>query len=210
MAKRPSPDVAHPRLNRVYARSGDKRDLWDEWAPDYDVDLLGELGYAAPEQAGRLFMELVPERSARILDAGCGTGLAGQFLADHGYTDLHGIDYSEPMLDVAASRNVYASLGRHDLTQPLSSHEAFDAVLCVGVFAFFPPYVEDLGHLVAAVKTGAPVVVTVNGRGWVEKHWEPRLAAAAGDGNFTVQRVLTIPYLETEGIDGRLLVLRGS
>ena len=208
MPKPVTPDVKHPRLSRVYARSGDKHDLWDEWADDYDTDLIDDLGYVAPRHAGDLLMELVPDRAARILDAGCGTGLAGQYLATHGYRDLHGVDYSEPMLAVARERNVYASLRQHDLTRPLSVDTAFDAIICVGVFAFFPPFVSDLRHLMSAVRAGQPVVVTVNGKGWVEKDWERLLAAEERAGAFRIERLVTTPYLQTPGIDGRILVLR--
>jgi len=155
-------------------------------------------------------MEVVTDRRARILDAGCGTGLAGQYLSVHGYSDLHGVDYSEPMLAVARQRNVYTSLRTHDLTQPLSTEMPFDAVLCVGVFAFFPPFVSDLRHLLAAVKSARPVVVTVNGKGWVEKNWPQLLAAEERAGAFVIERVVEIPYLQTPGIDGRILVLRDA
>lgn len=210
MAKTPRADVDHPRLNRVYARSGDKRDLWDEWADDYDADLVDELGYVAPRQAGEVFMQLVPDRAARILDAGCGTGLAGEFLASQGYSNLHGVDYSAPMLAVARKREIYASLQQHDLTQPLTIETPFDAAICVGVFAFFPPFVSDLRHLLDAVRVGRPVVVTVNGKGWVEKSWEQQLASEERSGALRIERILTTPYLQTPGIDGRILVLRDS
>ena len=33
-----------------------------------------------------------------ILDMGCGTGLVGKFLAEKGFTNIHGIDLSKKML----------------------------------------------------------------------------------------------------------------
>lgn len=202
-----SSSVSHPRLRRVYAREGDKHDLWDAWADGYDADLIGELGYVAHEQAGELFLNRVPDRCARVLDAGCGTGLGGAYLAAHGYHDVHGIDYSEPMLEVARGRGVYTSLEVHDLTRPLPPQTHYDAVLCVGVFAFFPPAVSDLRHLVAVLEPGRPAIVTVNGRGWVEKDWERLLDEEQRAGSFVIDSVHTIAYLTREGIDGRVLVL---
>ena len=52
------------------------------------------------------------------------------------------------------------------------------------------------------------MVVTVNGKGWVEKNWEQQLAAEERSGRLPVERILTTPYLQTPGIDGRILVLR--
>ncbi len=199
-----------PRLARVYARLGDKRDLWDEWADHYDDDLLGDLGYAAHEEAGEALLALVPDRDAQILDAGCGTGLAGAWLAAHGYRNLHGVDYSEPMLAQARARGTYRSLARHDLTRPLAAPARYEAIVCVGVFAFFPPHVRDLRYLVAGARPGAPVLVTVNGKGWRERDWERLLDEEERAGVLHVERCETIRYLQAQGIDGRLLVLRDA
>jgi predicted TPR repeat methyltransferase len=48
--------------------------------------------------------------STPILDAGCGTGLAGDCLRVLGYGELVGIDLSEPMLAHAARLGIYAAL----------------------------------------------------------------------------------------------------
>ena len=39
-----------------------------------------------------------------MLDLGCGDGLVGEGLRKRGYTDLIGIDFSQPMLDKSAAR----------------------------------------------------------------------------------------------------------
>ena len=70
-----NPDKLDARLNRVYSNPGDKQALFDDWAPTYDNDLVNELGYVADAEACRRLVEMVPDRNARILDAGCGTGL---------------------------------------------------------------------------------------------------------------------------------------
>ena len=46
-------------------------------------------------------------RGARILDAGCGTGLTGPQLKALGYSNLAGLDLSDDMLKVAAGRQAY-------------------------------------------------------------------------------------------------------
>ena len=103
------------RLSRVYDNPGDKKALFDDWAATYDHDLVNEMGYVADAEACRRLEQLVPDRQARILDAGCGTGLVGRRLRDMGYTDIHGSDYSQKMLDEADASGAYQSLQQHDL-----------------------------------------------------------------------------------------------
>jgi len=125
------PDKLDARLSRVYDNPGDKQDLFDDWAPTYDHDLINELGYVADAEACRRLEPLVPDRQARILDAGCGTGLVGRRLQQAGYTDVHGSDYSEKMLDEASTSGAYRSLVQHDLTLPIETDELYDAALAV-------------------------------------------------------------------------------
>ncbi len=47
---------------------------------------------------------------ARVLDAGAGTGLAGELLAGRGYTNLVAMDLSESMLREAARKLVEVSV----------------------------------------------------------------------------------------------------
>jgi len=106
-------DKIDSRLKNVYDNPGDKQALFDDWASTYDRDLVDDLGYVADAEACRLFISLVTDRQARILDAGCGTGLVGRRLKQAGYTDIHGNDYSEKMLDEARATDTYQSLEQH-------------------------------------------------------------------------------------------------
>jgi SAM-dependent methyltransferase len=56
---------------------------------------------------------------ARILDAGCGTGLAGQILAARGYRNVEGLDLSAGMLREAGKKARYAALHQQTLGEPL-------------------------------------------------------------------------------------------
>ena len=39
-----------------------------------------------------------------MLDLGCGDGLLGEGLVKRGYTNITGVDFSQPMLDKSAAR----------------------------------------------------------------------------------------------------------
>ncbi len=197
------------RLSRVYDNPGDKQALFDDWAPTYDHDLVNEMGYVADAEACRRLEALVPDRQARILDAGCGTGLVGRRLRQAGYTEIHGSDYSQKMLAEALSSGAYRSLQQHDLTQPVETDQPYDAAIVVGVFAFSVPSAEHLVNITCSLKPDGIALVTVNGKAWREADWPARLEGF--DEKYPLARLVevqTIDYLTAEGIDGRLLILQ--
>ena len=203
------PDKLDARLSRVYDNPGDKQRLFDDWAPTYDHDLIDELGYVADAETCRRFETLVPDRQARILDAGCGTGLVGRRLQKAGYTDIHGSDYSQKMLDEARACGAYRSLAQHDLTRPVETETLYDAAIVVGVFAFSLPSAEHLVNITCSLHPGGIALVTVNGKAWQEVDWPAKLDGF--DQRYPDARLLevqTIDYLSAEGIDGRLLILQ--
>ena len=206
---KPESSKLDSRLSRVYDNPGDKQSLFDDWASTYDHDLLNELGYVADAEACDRLIALIPNRQARILDAGCGTGLVGRRLQQAGYTQIHGSDYSQKMLDEAAASGAYVSLLQHDLTRPVETDALYDVAISVGVFAFSVPAAEHLVNITCGLHPGGIALVTVNGKAWHEVDWPTQLEGF--DHRFPQARLLeiqTIDYLTAEGIDGRLLILQ--
>jgi len=201
-------DKIDSRLSKVYENPGNKQELFDNWAATYDHDLVDDLGYVADAEACRRFISLITDRQARILDAGCGTGLVGRRLRKAGYTNIHGNDYSAKMLDVARATGAYQSLEQHDLTMPVKTDDAYDAGIAVGVFAFSVPSAEHIVNITACLKLGGIAIVTVNGKAWREVDWESKLERFNQDHPAArLVDVETIDYLTADGIDGRLLTL---
>jgi SAM-dependent methyltransferase len=90
----------------------------------------------------KLAVETVRSYSApRVLDVGCGSGRIGEFVLEAGAGDYVGVDFSEPMIDLARQR-----LGRFGdrtqlivddfLTAPLEA--PFEVILAVGLFDYLP------------------------------------------------------------------------
>jgi SAM-dependent methyltransferase len=112
-------------------------------------------------------------RGARILDAGCGTGRVGGFLAAAGH-DVVGVDLDPELITTArrdhpGSRWLVGDLSRLDL--PADGIAAdFDAAVCVGnVMTFLAPAtrLEVLCRLRAHVRAGGRVIVGFGaGRGY--------------------------------------------
>ena len=98
----------NPILERIYNLDGgpeETRDAYKDWAKSYDEDTVEGMGYVAPAVAADKVKSLV-KPDAVILDAGCGTGLAGVELAERGFKTIDGMDLSPEMLDVAREKGV--------------------------------------------------------------------------------------------------------
>ena len=153
------------RVQWVYAANSN-RELearYDQWAPEYDRDLTEEFEWTSPRAAVALLAKHVPPE-AKILDAGAGTGLVGEHLVAEGYRDIHALDLSPGMLEVARRKNIYRKLWRMTLGERLAfADDTFDAVIGVGVFttghapahAFdeLARITRDGGHIVFSLKT---------------------------------------------------------
>ena len=134
---------------------------YDQWAEDYEQDLEEVFGYTGPRRAVEYFGGHVP-KEARVLDAGAGTGLAGELLYRNGYHNLVAIDLSRGMLEEAERKNVYTELHQMDMTQPLDfPTDSFDAVLCVGVFTIGHATASSFDELVRVTRPSGHIVFTL-------------------------------------------------
>ena len=192
-------------------------DFYASWAEHYDTDLIDAYGYMAPTDAVAGMMTLGLPSDAHILDAGCGTGQAGALLAAAGFTHIDGADLSPEMRDVAARLGVYKNLYHLDMTADYAPQIAdvsggddgtYDAVICVGVFGYGPPHVEDLPRIMDAARPGAPVLVTVNGKGWEKMGWDDSLMPVLDAAGVTLAARTRIRHMVKEGVHAELLDLR--
>jgi predicted TPR repeat methyltransferase len=153
--------MSDERLAWIYSATSPEelQERYDWWASEYDADLAG-LHYVAP-RAGAERCHHWAGDDARVLDAGCGTGLVGEHLRLLGVAHLTGFDLSQAMLDQAAERGVYDVLRQGSLLEPLPfPMHSFDAVVSVGVFTFGHVGPEALSLLPDMVRAGGHVVMT--------------------------------------------------
>jgi predicted TPR repeat methyltransferase len=140
---------APPRAGDAYVRS-----LFDGFAEDFDRILVDDLHYRAPEHLYREVRRALPKgtRGLNVLDAGCGTGLAGELfrpLARH----LEGIDLSREMTKLARARGVYHSLRTAEITRALENARArYDLIVAADVFVYLgdlEPVLRGASHALA-------------------------------------------------------------
>ena len=186
-------------------------DAYAEWADQYDADLTEEWGYEAPQLAVDLLLEYLEEKSAFVLDAGCGTGLVGAILHQRGYRNLLGVDYSADMLQIARKKNVYKDLSQVDLNLPLPyEHDCFDAVICVGTFTLGHVSPQALKEMVRVTQKGGYICFTVRDQFWEEEPFSQLLARMHIDGGIELHELKTDNYIEKEGVRCKLVLIEVS
>lgn len=127
--------------------------LFDQYAPKFETALLDDLGYRGPAQLlaavlGACVAAGRPATFGRVIDLGCGTGLAARaFSAVAG--EIIGIDLSPRMIERARATGLYAELDVAEVVEGLSRRPdaSADLILAADVMV----YVHDMAPLLAGV-----------------------------------------------------------
>lgn len=144
--------LASPEDNVAYYR---------KFADHYDQVFAKDMGFDLPPAVARTYMQLASDSNTPIADLGCGTGIVAECLPEGAVID--GLDISQDMLRVAATKNRYRDLIRIDLTDPgPDMPTGYGAVLSSGAFTH--------GHLGPAAletalelgRSGCLFVVSIN------------------------------------------------
>jgi len=104
----------------------------------------------------------------RVLDVGCGGGMAVRLLADRARDGVvAGLDYSPEMVDQAARRNAAAVRRgtvevRHGDAMALPYHdESFDQVCAIETFYFWPDPARGLAEAYRVLRPGGQVTIAL-------------------------------------------------
>jgi len=137
--------------------------LYRDWAATYDRTMLGGLGYVSPMRAARMLTAALPLRRARVVDIGCGTGLAAIELAASKWLRIDGVDISPQMLAAARRRGIYGTLLVADLNQRLALPSLrYDAMICTGTFTHGHVGAGCMDELLRILHPGALFAFTVH------------------------------------------------
>jgi predicted TPR repeat methyltransferase len=132
--------------------------MFDSYSSYYEDSLVQKLGYNVPEIMRKFFSDTVPKSSMqrKVLDLGCGTGLAGVVFKDLS-SALTGIDISNKMIDKAAAKGVYDSLINTGIVEYLENHPLpYDLYIAADVFT----YIGDLESIFDTIaRNSAPEAI---------------------------------------------------
>ena len=151
------------RVQWVYA-AGSNDELarrYDEWAGSYDAELERDFDWKGHIRGVEMFVRFVNPDS-KVIDVGCGTGLAASELAARGFSRIDGFDLSDGMLAEAEKRGIYGDLRVAVLGGPLAYLTAsYDAAIATGVFSVGHAPASGWDEVARIVKPGGYFVLTL-------------------------------------------------
>jgi len=129
--------------------------LFDQQAGAFEAILVDQLGYGVPGLIGERLEALGLGPFERMLDLGCGTGLAAEAMRDR-VTTIIGIDLSENMIDVAEAKDVYDGLYAGEVEEFLADNEEtrFDLIIAADVLPYLGALEPLFGGAVANLESG--------------------------------------------------------
>ena len=176
--------------------------VYDEWAARYDDDNDALLGTVSQPNCVKLLSSHLQNKSASIIDVGCGTGLVGSYLSQAGFHHFDGIDISQEMLSKAKSRG-YQKLLTGSLNERLAiADNHYDACLCVGVFTHGHVHASALHELARITRSGGYVCFTVNEGVYDEYGFEDVLDKLEADKIWSMIHFQKDDYMTKKQVDG--------
>ena len=137
-------------------------EVYRDWAKKYDYDNDHVLGTVSQPKSVNLLSTRLKDKTAKIIDVGCGTGLVGEKLKAKDFINFDGLDISKDMLSIAKSRG-YRNLFLGSLNKQLPVlDDAYDAAMCIGVFTHGHVSSDGFNELCRIVKPGGYVCFTIN------------------------------------------------
>jgi ubiquinone/menaquinone biosynthesis C-methylase UbiE len=107
--------------------------------------------------------ELLPELQEKtVLSLGCGSGEDCDFLAGRGATDVHGIDISEAMIDIASRTYPDYSFQVMDMEQLAFEDAAFDFVYSSLAVHYIEDWTQLFSEVYRVLKPGSSFLFSCN------------------------------------------------
>jgi SAM-dependent methyltransferase len=109
--------------------------------------------------------------SPRVLDVGCGSGRIGEFALQAGAARYLGIDFSEPMIELARARLARFDEGAQLLTGDFLDAQIdgdFDVVLALGLFDYLPDPARFTRRMFALCAPGGCLVASFPSWSWLK------------------------------------------
>jgi predicted TPR repeat methyltransferase len=155
------------------------KQFYADWARNYDQD-VSAAQYSGPAIAARLLQQQLDDRKARILDAGCGTGLVGTELQALGYGAIDGFDLSPEMAELSKATGAYRQVvGDIDMMRALEDYPVFDydALLSIGVFTLghVPP--QALAVLLQLLRAGGLLLISTRSHYYQQTDYQQQVDA---------------------------------
>ena len=197
-------------LDNIYkVDSGEPmRNAYNEWADQYDADLM-QHQYRTPARIAQALSRHLVDKQTPILDFACGTGLSGLALHDAGFSCIDGIDLSENMLAKAAQKGIYRSLTPCLPEAPFDRlNEKHHAIVAVGAIGAGAAPIECLSQAIEHLPTGGIFCVSLNDHTLEDPQFEATIADAVTHGKVDVLASESGEHLPEINLGARVYVIR--
>lgn len=196
-------------LGRVYdkATPEESRALYDAWAATYDAE-IAENGYATPARVAEDLAAHVKDKSAPILDFGCGTGLSGLALQLQGFSTIDGMDPSGDMLAGAHDKKAYRTLTRIDPTDPTPIKAGqYATIAAIGVIGTGAAPASTFDILLKALPKGGLLGVSLNDHALAAKVYEAAMCNWLDAGAARLLSKTYGPHLPGQNIKSNVYII---
>lgn len=198
-------------LDKAYGLEGpaSTRTFYDDWAATYDAEIR-ENGYATPRRCAEALAAHVSDRTAPVLDLGCGTGLGGIALRAAGFTTIDGSEPSAQMLAEARKLDgVYRTLVATDPATPLPfAHGTYAHVFASGVISPQHAPAETVDAILAMLPPGGCLVFSLNDHAAEDPAFPGKVAEVVANGSAEKLLDQHGPHLPGIGLEATVYVLR--
>jgi len=164
-------------LANAYGQDGaeETKSFYNEWASTYDKEVL-ENGYVTPERCATALVEFVDDKSAPLLDIGCGTGISGHALKNAGFSTVDGCDFSAEMLAKAKKKNLYRETITTNLEEPFPFETgSYANAAAIGVLNPGHAPASTLDDILELLPAGGHFVFSLNDHALEDHTYEARL-----------------------------------
>ena len=146
----------------------DKKNIYNEWANDYD-DYVKKLNYLGPKHFVKYLFNFLNSKNSnkcyKILDFGCGTGLLGNEIDKNSNNKsifIDGIDISDKMLEKSKDKNIYNNIFNINLfDKRLEINYKYDLILSCGVFLEGHVKFSMINILLDYIDNGSYIIITI-------------------------------------------------
>jgi predicted TPR repeat methyltransferase len=179
-------------------------EAYKNWAGDYDQDTLDTMGYVGPHVAASMLDYHLDSKAYHVLDAGCGTGLVGEYLQQLGYQNVDAMDFSRDMLNEAEKKGVYKRLFQGDMNRDLDiPDDRYDATICVGTFTYAHVGPHAFDELVRVTRPGGHICFTIRDGAYQEYGYRNKMLEMEACAKWELQEMKEEDYLIRENVNAK-------
>ena len=182
---------------------------YDDWTKNaqFNQDMI-DWEYTAPVNTVQLLDKYIHDKNIKILDAGCGSGLAGIELKKRGFTNIYGVDFSQSMLNLIPN-NIYQTVELIDLNEPLKYDDNdFDAIICVGTFTYGHVKAHALDEFIRVTNKNGYICFTINEGIYTEYKFDKKINELSKNKSWEVLNLSKSSYIVNKDVKAWLCLAK--